>query len=354
MTRKKMDTSIILSFLLIIIAIVYLLFSFLRTIQFDSLNFDGMKVCSTIFISIIMQAFPFMLIGVLVASALHVFVPEDFIVRVFPRKYGLGFLTAMLGGILFPICECAIVPVMTGLVKKGVALPIALTFMFSAPIINPIVIVSTLYAFPGQPEIAFMRVIFGLTIAFVIGIILLFTGMGKNALICNEYEDGTFETCTCSCCGHEHHHHHPHVKGNREGSFKEKLAILFLHAGEEFFGVGRYLVLGAFITSLVQTVIPRTVFVNLLSQNGLSLLVMMVAAFLFSACSTSDAFIARSFVNKFPMSSVMGFMVFGPMMDIKNVLMLMGSFKKKFVFALAILVFAVNFIMLYFIQYISL
>lgn len=197
-----------------------------------------------------------------------------------------------------------------------------------------------------------MRVIFGLAIALVIGLIILFTGLGKNSLIHIEYEEGAQESCTCSCCGHdhEHQHEHLHVEVSRKNSFKGKLAILFLHAGDEFFGVGRYLVLGAFITSLVQTIIPRVVFVNLLSQNGLSLLVMMAAAFLFSTCSTSDAFIARSFVNKFPMSSIMGFMVFGPMMDIKNVLMLLGSFKMKFVFALAILVFAVNFIMLYFIE----
>lgn len=73
MTSKKKDNSVFLAILFIVIAIIYLLFSFLRTIEFDNLNLDGIKVCNTIFISIIMQDFPFMLIGVFEASTLHVF-----------------------------------------------------------------------------------------------------------------------------------------------------------------------------------------------------------------------------------------------------------------------------------------
>ncbi|WP_207637154.1 permease [Anaerovorax odorimutans] len=337
--KRKKDKTVALSIIIMVFALCYIVFSYLRTIETYNLSLNGLKVFNTIFISILMQAFPFMLVGVFVASALHVFVPDDFIVKVFPRKYGLGFLTAMFGGILFPVCECAIVPVMTGLVKKGVALPIALTFMFSAPIINPIVILSTLYAFPGQPQIALLRVIFGLMIALIIGVILFFTGFGEDALK-NVHDIHHTHDCSCVCCGHNHVSH--------KISLNEKLKALFLHSGEEFFGVGRYLVLGAFITSLIQAIIPREVFINLYTQNGLSLFIMMAAAFLFSACSTSDAFIARSFIDKFSIASIMGFMVFGPMMDIKNIFMLLGSFKKKFVFGLCIFVFFINFIMIYF------
>jgi uncharacterized membrane protein YraQ (UPF0718 family) len=272
---------------------------------------------------------------------MHVFIPDNFIVKIFPTKYGLGFLTAMFGGILFPVCECAIVPVMTSLVKKGVALPIALTFMFSAPIINPIVIISTLYAFPGQPEITFMRIFFGLTIALIIGVICTLMGVKDTMLLKKQHED--VGCCTC-CSEHEHH----------KQSIATKVKTLFLHAGEEFFGVGKYLVVGAFMTSLIQTLIPRGVFVELWTQDGLSLLVMMTTAFLFSACSTSDAFIARSFMDRFSMGAIMGFLVFGPMMDIKNMLMLLENFKKSFVVRLSILVFIVNFVMLYFFAFILL
>ncbi len=332
----------------------YLLFNILRSLGLIDLS--EIKVLNTIFISILMQAFPFMLIGVLVSSAMHVFIPDEFIVKIFPTKYGLGFLTAMFAGVFFPVCEFAIVPVMTRLVKKGVALPIAITFMLSAPIINPIVIISTLYAFPEQPEIALMRVCFGLLIALIAGIILLLSG-GAQRVLLHKHDD--CETGIACSCGKESLHkdgscHFHNAHGQLEKSTAAKIKSLFLHAGEEFFVVGKYLVIGAFLTSLIQTMIPRETFVSLGAQNGLSLFIMMAAAFLFSACSTSDAFIARSFMGRFSTGAIMGFLVFGPMMDVKNILMLFASFKKSFVFNLALLVFILNFIVLYFFAFLLL
>ena len=128
----------------------------------------------TVFTGIVLQAVPFMLLGALLSSALYVFVPDRLLVRIFPKKYGLGFVTALFAGVLFPVCECAAVPLMRSLIKKGVAMPIAVTFMLASPIVNPISIISTLYAFPQQPSVALLRLYFGLTIAFGIGLLLLF------------------------------------------------------------------------------------------------------------------------------------------------------------------------------------
>ena len=312
----------------------YFIFSLFRAA--GNIDMPGLRIFNTIFISILMQALPFMLVGSFVSSAIHIFLTDEFLIRIFPMKYGIGFITAMFVGILFPVCECAIVPVTTRLVKKGVSLPIALTFMFSAPIINPIVIISTIYAFPGHPEIALMRVCFGLLIALIIGLIILALGIRKPMLLHEHHHE-------CDCCCH-------HDKQDEEDTLRSKIKRMLLHTGQEFLEVGKYLILGAFMTSLLQTLVPRSVFENLMSQNVLALLAMMGMAFLFSACSTSDAFIARSFVDKFTIGSIMGFMVFGPMMDIKNMLMLLGSFKKSFVAFLCALVFFINLIMLYFLS----
>ena len=128
----------------------------------------------TVFTGIVLQAVPFMLLGALLSSALYAFVPDRLLIKLFPKKYGIGFLTALFAGALFPVCECAAVPLMRSLIKKGVAMPIAVTFMLASPIVNPISIVSTLYAFPQQPSVAFYRLSFGLLIAFAIGLLLLF------------------------------------------------------------------------------------------------------------------------------------------------------------------------------------
>jgi uncharacterized membrane protein YraQ (UPF0718 family) len=329
--------------ILLFIAVgIYLFFSARRPV-----DWSGFLVFNTVFTSILMQAFPFMLIGILVSSALHVFVPGEFLLKLFPAKGGLGFVTALFAGIFFPVCECAIVPVVTRLARKGVSVPVAVTFMLAAPIINPIVIVSTLYAFPGQPEIALIRVGCGLAIALITGAVLhIFPE--KSAVLLRQ-SDG-HEThghpaghtaCACGCCEHEHGDGHGKI------TVGAKLTEMLTHAGEEFFSVGKYLIIGALAAGLTQTLVPKDTFTGLTSQSGLSLLIMMAAAFLFSACSTSDAFIARSFQNRFTPGAVLGFMVFGPMMDIKNLLMLFSGFKKSFVLKLAFLIFALNFIVLY-------
>ncbi len=298
----------------------------------------------TVFTSIVLQAFPFMLIGVLISSFMHVFIPDEWVVRIFPKKFGIGFLTAMFAGLFFPICECAIVPVMYRLVKKGVPMPVAVTFMLSAPIINPIVILSTWYAFPEQPQITVLRVYFGLVIAFIVG--LAMSVYGKELPIFLEHD---CDEISCHC-GHSHSHdcgcnmhNHEHSKAKH---LLEKCKMMFLHAADEFFDVGKYLVVGALIASCIQQLLPSDFFVRLQGFESFSLLFMMLAAFLFSACSTSDAFIARGFTNRFPTGAIMGFLVFGPMMDIKNLCMLLSHFKRGFVVRLCLLIVVLNILML--------
>ncbi len=289
---------------------------------------EAFATFNTVFFSIILQAFPFLLLGTIISSALHIFVSDNFIVKAFPKKWGLGLFTALFIGLLFPVCECATVPVMKRLIQKGVPVPVAVTLMLAAPIINPISIMSTLYAFPQTPIVAFYRVFFGLLTALVIGILLFF------------HPEKHILKSEITCC---HHSHDDNSHACKEHSSAEnKPADLFLHTSEEFFSVGKFLIIGALFASLIRIVIPENMFDNSISTGFAGLPVQMFFAFAFSACSTSDAFIARSFLSRFSLGSVMGFLVYGPMMDIKNLFMLMSFFKKKFVIELSILITVVN------------
>lgn len=293
---------------------------------------------NTIFLSILLQAFPFMLLGIVISSILHVFISGNFIVKVFPSRHGLGFLTAVFGGLVFPVCECASVPVLSGLVKKGVIMPIAVTFMLAAPILNPISIMATLYAFPESPMIAVYRIILGIVTAASIGILLLF--YPKNEYLKEDIENDNHCSCGCNCedsCSASH--------GSGQRSFIENLKEMFLHSGAEFFNVGPYFILGALFTSLIRAGVPNNFFIKFNESNSLGgILIMMLFAFIFSACSTSDAFIARSFYGTFSLFSIMGFLVYGPMMDIKNIFMLLSIFKKRFVIELTIIITIMNII----------
>ena len=314
----------------------------------------------TVFTGIVLQAVPFMLLGALLSSALYAFVPDRLLIKIFPKKYGIGFLTALFAGVLFPVCECAAVPLMRSLIKKGVAMPIAVTFMLASPIVNPISIVSTLYAFPQQPSVAFYRLCFGLLIACAIGLLLLFYPEEKYLK-----EDFDREPAA-----------QPHTFGGTTAAFRlatgrsaqnsrsepqsdnfdataaeskvhrlqAKVYALLMHTCSEFFTTGPFLILGAFITALIRAAVPQELFSITSGSAAGSLLVMMLFAFVFSACSTSDAFIARSFLNRFPSGSILGFLVYGPMMDIKNLFMLLSLFKKRFVIELTLIITAINFI----------
>ena len=347
------------------------------------------SVFHTVFTGIVLQAVPFLLLGALLSSALFVFIPGTIFLKVFPKKYGLGFVTALFAGVLFPVCECATVPLMRSLIKKGVAMPIAVTFMLASPIINPISIISTMYAFPQQPMAALYRVYFGLVIAFATGLVLLLypeSAYVREDVISSLSEDmaaqdigkqndifreapaaaGSLFQSTASeaelqavlylatgrATGSK-------LGGDSEGNgwssgvdgkqtvsrrIYSKLSALIMHTCSEFFAAGPFLIIGAFMTALLKAVVPQEFFSTTSGSTAGALLSMMLFAFIFSACSTSDAFIARSFLNRFPLGSIFGFLVYGPMMDIKNLFMLLSLFKKRFVIELTLIITAVNFI----------
>ena len=314
----------------------------------------------TVFTGIVLQAVPFMLLGALLSSALYAFVPDRLLIKLFPKKYGIGFLTALFAGALFPVCECAAVPLMRSLIKKGVAMPIAVTFMLASPIVNPISIVSTLYAFPQQPSVAFYRLSFGLLIAFAIGLLLLFYPEEKYLKEDFDREPsvqphtfGGVDTAFRLATGRSAQNSRSEPQSDNFGSItaeskvqwlQVKVYALLMHTCSEFFTTGPFLILGAFITALIRAAVPQELFSITSGSAAGSLLVMMLFAFIFSACSTSDAFIARSFLNRFSFGSILGFLVYGPMMDIKNLFMLLSLFKKRFVIELTLIITAINFI----------
>lgn len=335
-TAKQRKPSDVISVVFFVLVFGYLAFSIFRVVDFNSINVDISKIqaFNTVFLSILIQAFPFILLGVVVSSIIQVFVPGETIVKFFPRKTGVGFIVAVLAGFLFPVCDCAIVPVAARLVKKGVPLHTAVTFMLAAPIVNPLSIASTLYAFPGEPSIAIYRLILGIAIAFTVGITFYFFPEEKNVTL----DRLRYTSCQCGYCGDN---------AVPEGFFG-RLEAIFRHAGAEFFEVGRFLVIGAFLSSIVQVWVPKDILSGVGGGYIVSLIIMMLSAFVLSVCSTSDAFIARTFVNQFSIGAVMGFMVLGPMIDIKNVLMLLGNFNKRFVIKLVFVIFTLAFIILLF------
>jgi len=312
------------------VAVLICLYLFAVKLPTAPAAYAFLKSVNTVFIGVLLQAVPFLLLGVFVSSILQVLVPDERLAAIFIKHPALGFPLAIVMGVMFPVCDCAMTPITTRLIRKGVPLPQAITFMLASPAVNPVTFISTLYAFPGQREYAVYRLLLGVIISLIVGLILSVCKVNVQEILI-----GGSEGAACS--------------GGYMGSLNYtgglgKAEAIFRHAGMELLNVGRFIVCGALISAILQIALPASVFQGTGKNIVLPLLIMLLASFVMSVCSTSNAFIARSFLNSFPLSAIMGFIVMGPMLDLSNLFMLSSSFHKKFILKLVGILFSIGFL----------
>jgi uncharacterized membrane protein YraQ (UPF0718 family) len=276
----------------------------------------------TSFLGIILEAFPFILMGVLFSALLQVFVSDSAIHRLTPRHPAAGVLFGSLLGLLFPLCECGMIPVVRRLIRKGMPAYIGIVYIVAGPILNPIVFTSTLTAFPGNPGMAFSRMGLAFAVSVILGF-LIYRFIPQDPLKHGYPESASVHISSSG--------HRPGYPGSPDGSLQGRINSIAVHAIEEFFDMGKYLIFGAFLTASIQSTISPAALLGIASHPWLSHLFMMGFAFLLSLCSTSDAFVAASFTGTFGGSALLAFLVFGPMIDLKSTLMLLSTFKTKIV-----------------------
>jgi uncharacterized protein len=257
----------------------------------------------TVFVAICIQAMPFLVLGVILAGLIAGFVKPAVLTKVLPRRASLAIPVAALGGALLPGCECSSVPVAARLTERGVPMPAALTFLLASPAINPVVLVATAVAFPGQPAMVFGRFVASVVAASIVG--WIWQRVGKAEWLLERWQ-------------HDHGHEHDH--GWRVA------AASALH---DFAHAGGYLVLGAATAATLQTVIDRSTLDRLGSNPWIAVLAMGALAVLLSICSEADAFVATG-LTSFPLSARLTFLVVGPMVDLKLVALQGGTFGRRF------------------------
>ncbi|EMF0135245.1 permease [Enterococcus hirae] len=289
---------------------------------------------STIFLSIVIEALPFVLLGCLISGALQVFLTPERVKRWLPDNRFLSILTGSVLGFFFPSCECGIVPIVHQFVKKGVPVHTAFAFMLTAPIINPIVIFSTFIAFGNSWEMAGWRMVGSFVVALIIGIWLAY--FQKESVLKTKIQQTIDHN-------HHHNHHHDHIHGTNKhdevkiGRIKQlsqQTGHVLTHSIDEFFDTGRYLIVGGLIAASMQTYLPTRVMLTLGSTKLLAIIIMLLLAFTMSLCSEADAFIGSSLLSLFGTAPVVAFLVFGPMVDIKNLLMMKRYFNGRFILML--------------------
>jgi uncharacterized membrane protein YraQ (UPF0718 family) len=202
------------------------------------------------------------------------------------------------------------------------------TFMLSVPIINPVVIMSTYYAFYDKKVMVLLRIVGGFIAAILIGMIVNALEKNKQGLIIDFSENDNY--CNCGC--------------NSYLENQNKIKAIIEHTNREFLDIMGYLIFGTFISSIFQVAVSHGE-INFISDNKIfGIIVMMLLGFFLSLCSEVDAFIGRSFLANYSFSGVAAFLILGPMLDLKNLIMIIGAFKKSFVLKLSISTVSVVFI----------
>jgi uncharacterized membrane protein YraQ (UPF0718 family) len=265
-----------------------------------------------IFTSIVVEALPFVLVGALVSALIEVHVSDRTFEAVARLPLGFQLPGAALGGLFFPVCECGSVPVARRLITRGMHPAAGLAFMLAAPILNPIVLISTWVAYGARGlglEMVAARAGLGLILAVVAGWAI--GGEGAHDLLRARPDDAP--------------------DADRHAG---RGSALVQHLSSDFFFMGRFVVVGGALAAMMQTVIPQSLVAGVARTPIVGSLALMGIAYVLSLCSEADAFVAVSF-TPFPLGSQLAFLVFGPVVDVKLSFLYGATFRRRFVARLA-------------------
>jgi uncharacterized membrane protein YraQ (UPF0718 family) len=266
-----------------------------------ALSQPALQTWTTVFVSVMVQAMPFLVFGVALSAVIAVFVPRSFWSKALPRHPALAVPVASCAGVVLPGCECGSVPIAGSLIRRGVTPAAALAFLLAAPAINPIVLTATAVAFPKDPQMVVARGVASVIVAMVMGWLWLRLGRQEWIRLPHrpELDDLSRWRAFWAACRHD-----------------------IVHAGG-------FLVLGAMAAATINVVVPESVLQQVAARPVLSVLALAALAVLLSICSEADAFVAAS-LSQFSLTARLAFLVVGPMVDLKLISMQAGVFGRRF------------------------
>lgn len=273
-----------------------------------------------IFQGLLIEALPFLLLGVTIAGLARWLVPQSTWVRRLPRHPLLAPLVGALLGFALPACECGNVPVARRLLASGAPLGTGFGFLFAAPVLNPIVLASTWAAFPDKTWLLWARpagaFLIALSLSALLGLLpeakLLETALLEERRMSQplssvgllERRGGVLGSAPVS----------PEQRDDTPGISPR---LLIQHSTREFLGLLTLLVLGSALAAVVQTWLPRSWLLALGSAPTLSVIALMLLALVVSVCSSVDAFLALGFAAQVTPGALLAFLLLGPVVDLK-------------------------------------
>jgi len=279
---------------------------------------DKLGTMWAVFQGLMIEALPFLVIGVVIASLARWLSPGGRWLQRLPAHPLLGPLTGAALGFALPACECGNVPVARRLLAGGAPLATALGFLFAAPVLNPIVLASTWAAFPDQPWLLAARPLGAFAIAMVLTLLLRLLpeqDLLTAELLAERRLNQPLDEVSLLQRGSG-------LLGQRlpgPGAGKRlPPAEAMGHGVREFLNLAALLVLGCAIAAMVQTLLPRSWLLAVGDAPTLSILSLMLLAVVVSVCSSVDAFLALAFASHVTPGALLAFLLLGPVIDLKS------------------------------------
>jgi uncharacterized membrane protein YraQ (UPF0718 family) len=290
------------------------------------------------FTSIVYEAMPFIVLGAVIAGFLEEFVPQRLVARVMPRNRIWAILGGALLGLPFPMCECGIIPIMRRLIRKGIPLSACTAYLLAGPIINVVVVGSTMTAFYGHEQFSTpnlhqlgswgmtgLRMGFGYLVA-----------VGTSIIVEWQYRRHGNKLLTPLAM--------PPAQPDAEDdngpadaktrSLAERLGNVTETALHDFVDIMVFLIIGALISAFMGQVFSHKQIEDF--GHGypvLAILAMMAMAVVLCLCSEADAFVAASY-SQLPPSAKLAFLTLGPMLDLKLYFMYTRVFRPRLIWTI--------------------
>jgi uncharacterized membrane protein YraQ (UPF0718 family) len=307
-----------LSMLLVAVILVLIVVFFRALAPSSTAGIEGSaRDFFTLSISVIIESMPFVFLGILISILVQIWLPEGFLLRRLPRNPVLRRMCLSVLGMLMPVCECGNVPMARGLMIKGLSVAESMTFLFAAPILNPVTIITTHQAFGWDNSILGARIAGGFLIANLIG--WIFSRRRPQDLITPRFE---------AACAVDDQHEGSGGKLRRSVELFSRETSAMMPA----------LVIGAGLAGLIQVAVSRNLLVSLGQDLIFSVLALMLLGFVVAICSTVDAFFILSFGSTFMPGAIVAFLVFGPMIDVRMLALLRTTFRARTLVQLTLLI----------------
>lgn len=258
---------------------------------------------------------PYLLLGFLIAGVLHAFVPTSVYARYLSGTGWRSVVAAALFGIPLPLCSCGVLPTAVSLRRGGASRAASTSFLIATPQTGVDSIAAT-YSMMGLP-FAILRPVAALVTAMLGGNVV--GAIERNGNLEQEGQCG--DSCTMA----------EPLKPTLLGRVWEALRYGFY---EMIQNIGRWLVLGLVVATLITVLVPDDFFQTYARWPLLNMLIIVMVAVPMYICATGSIPIAAALMLKgLSPGCALVMLMAGPAANMASMLVISQSFGRKAMWA---------------------